>query len=92
MTPFSYLFFFFWVSPTITSLLYEVKNYKYGEFPPLVAQGVKNPLCEDVGSIPGLAQWIKDLALLLQCRLQIWLRAYLAMAVAVVQTAATAPI
>ena len=32
---------------------------------PVVAQWVKNPtsLCEDAGLTPGLAQWIKDLAL-----------------------------
>jgi len=31
-----------------------------------VAQGVTNPtsIPEDVGLIPGLAQWVKDLALL----------------------------
>ena len=33
---------------------------------PFVVQGIKNPITihEDVGSIPGLPQWVKDLALL----------------------------
>ena len=32
---------------------------------PFVVQWVKNPtsICEDLGSIPGLAQWVRDLAL-----------------------------
>ena len=43
-----------------------------------MAQCVKNPtsILEDVGSIPSLAQWVKDLVL------QMWLRYCVAMAVA----------
>ena len=48
-----------------------------------MARWVKNPLliCEDEGLIPSLAQWLKDLALQLQRRLQMCLRSGVAVAV-----------
>ena len=48
-------------------------------------------LCEDVGLIPGLVQWVKDLALPQAAyTLQMQLRSDVAVAVAVAQAAAVA--
>ena len=44
------------------SLFTEVIQFKWGRGVPVEAQQVKNPTSvhKDVGSIPGLAQWVKD--------------------------------
>ena len=39
------------------------RNEKVSFGAPIVAQWVKNPTASSAGSIPGLTQWVKDLAL-----------------------------
>ena len=48
---------------------------------PVVAQQVKNRhiVLEDASSIPGLAQWVSGLGML-QCRSQMWLESFMAVA------------
>ena len=51
---------------------------------PIVAQWLTNPTRNRgvAGSIPGLAQWVKDLVgIALSCRSQTWLRSCVAVAV-----------
>ena len=58
------------------------KNHFYGV--PIVAHRIKNPTSvhEDVGSIPGLSLWVRDLVLSqVQCRSQTQLGSGIAVAV-----------
>ena len=46
--------------------IHKISAIKKNEFFPVVAQQVENPtsIYKDTSSIPGHAQWVKDLALL----------------------------
>ena len=72
----------------LISILLEFQTHLRKEFMgvPIVAQWIKNPssIHEDSGSIPGLGQWVKGLALS-KAAVQMWLRSQVA--VAVVQAA-----
>ena len=69
-----------------TNVVYQKKKKKAGVTgAPVVAQWLVNPtsIHEDEGSIPGLAQWVKDPALLCVVTYsQVWLRSCVAMAMA----------
>ena len=64
----------------IENLIYITKKITLGV--PVMAQWLTNPTRnhEVAGSISGLAQWVKDLALL-WCKLQMWLGSRIAVAV-----------
>ena len=60
----------------------EIKKYLEAEFPCAAAETNPTRKHEVVSSIPGLTQWVKDLALHeLWCRSQTWLRSDVAVAV-----------